>query len=50
MSLLAAFIALIFGLMLLTRGADYFIDNSASFAQEKGISPHVVVLPHHIRQ
>ena len=42
MSLLAAFIALIFGLILLTRGADYFIDNSASFAQEKGISPHVV--------
>ncbi len=42
MSLLAAFIALILGLIFLTKGADYFIDNSASFAQEKGISPHVV--------
>ena len=42
MSLLAAFITLIFGLIFLTKGADYFIDNSASFAQEKGISPHVV--------
>ena len=37
MSLLIAFMALILGLMFLTRGADYFIDNSASFAQEKGI-------------
>ena len=42
MSLLAAFIVLILGLIFLTKGADYFIDNSASFAQEKGISPHVV--------
>lgn len=42
MSLVFAFILLIIGLILLTRGADYFIDNSASFAQEKGISPHVV--------
>ena len=42
MSLVIAFILLIIGLILLTRGADYFIDNSASFAQEKGISPHVV--------
>ena len=42
MSLLIAFILLIIGLILLTRGADYFIDNSASFAEDKGISPHVV--------
>lgn len=42
MSLLIAFVLLIIGLILLTRGADYFIDNSASFAEDKGISPHVV--------
>ena len=42
MSLLIAFILIIIGLILLTRGADYFIDNSASFAEDKGISPHVV--------
>ena len=30
------------GFFLLTKGADYFIENSASFAEEKGISPHVV--------
>ncbi len=42
MSLLIAFILLIIGLALLTKGADYFIDNSASFAEDKGISPHVV--------
>ena len=42
MSLLIAFMALILGLMLLTRGADYFIDNSASFAEDKGISPHII--------
>ena len=42
MSLLIAFVILIIGLILLTRGADYFIDNSASFAEDKGISPHVV--------
>ena len=33
---------LCFGFFLLTKGADYFIENSASFAEEKGISPHVV--------
>ena len=42
MSLLIAFMALILGLMFLTKGADYFIDNSASFAEDKGISPHVI--------
>jgi len=42
MSLLLAFILLIIGLILLTKGADYFIENSASFAEDKGISPHVV--------
>ena len=33
---------LIIGFALLTKGADYFIENSASFAEERGISPHVV--------
>lgn len=42
MSLLIAFIFLVIGLALLTKGADYFIDNSASFAEDKGISPHVI--------
>ena len=42
MSLILAVLLLIIGFILLTKGADYFIENSASFAEEKGISPHVV--------
>ena len=42
MSLVVDFALLCFGFFLLTKGADYFIENSASFAEEKGISPHVV--------
>ena len=42
MSLIFAVVILIIGFVLLTKGADYFIENSASFAEEKGISPHVV--------
>ena len=42
MSLILATLLLIVGFFLLTKGADYFIENSASFAEEKGISPHVV--------
>ena len=42
MSILLDFCLLFFGFFLLTKGADYFIENSASFAEEKGISPHVV--------
>ena len=42
MSLILASLLLIVGFFLLTKGADYFIENSASFAEEKGISPHVV--------
>ena len=42
MSLILAVLLLIVGFILLTKGADYFIENSASFAEEKGISPHVV--------
>ena len=42
MSFLLDFGLLCFGFFLLTKGADYFIENSASFAEEKGISPHVV--------
>ena len=42
MSLILAVLLLILGFILLTKGADYFIENSASFAEEKGISPHVV--------
>ena len=42
MSILLDFSLLCFGFFLLTKGADYFIENSASFAEEKGISPHVV--------
>ena len=42
MSLILAIVILIIGFILLTKGADYFIENSASFAEEKGISPHVV--------
>ena len=42
MSTILDFALLCFGFLLLTKGADYFIENSASFAEEKGISPHVV--------
>ncbi len=42
MSLLVAIIFLVVGFVLLTKGADFFIENSANFAEEKGISPHVV--------
>ena len=42
MSIILDFTLLCFGFLLLTKGADYFIENSASFAEEKGISPHVV--------
>ncbi len=42
MSIIADFLLLCLGFFLLTKGADYFIENSASFAEEKGISPHVV--------
>ena len=42
MSLVVDFLLLCLGFFLLTKGADYFIENSASFAEEKGISPHVV--------
>ena len=42
MSLIIASVILIIGFVLLTKGADYFIENSAVFAEDKGISPHVV--------
>lgn len=42
MSLIIASVILVIGFVLLTRGADYFIENSAVFAEDKGISPHVV--------
>lgn len=42
MSLLVAIIFLVVGFVLLTKGADFFIENSATLAEEKGISPHVV--------
>lgn len=42
MSLSVAIIFLVVGFVLLTKGADFFIENSATFAEEKGISPHVV--------
>ena len=42
MSFVVDFLLLCLGFFLLTKGADYFIENSASFAEEKGISPHVV--------
>ena len=41
-TLIIAFIFLILGFILLTKGADYFIENSQAFAEDKGISPHVV--------
>jgi cation:H+ antiporter len=42
MSLIVPLILLIIGFVLLTKGADYFIDNAAVLAEEKGIPPHVV--------
>ncbi len=42
MIIIVDFLLLCLGFFLLTKGADYFIENSASFAEEKGISPHVV--------
>lgn len=42
MSLVLDLILLLLGFSLLTKGADYFIENSASLAEEKGISPHVI--------
>ena len=42
MSLLLDLVLLLLGFALLTKGADYFIENSASLAEERGISPHVV--------
>ena len=42
MSIIVTFLLLCLGFFLLTKGADYFIENSASFAEEKGISPHIV--------
>ena len=42
MSIIVDLLLLCLGFFLLTKGADYFIENSASFAEEKGISPHVV--------
>ncbi len=42
MIIIVTFLLLCLGFFLLTKGADYFIENSASFAEEKGISPHIV--------
>ena len=42
MYLITALVLVITGFILLTKGADYFIENSAAFAEEKGLSPHVV--------
>ena len=42
MSLVLDLVLLLLGFSLLTKGADYFIENSASLAEEKGISPHVI--------
>ena len=42
MSFLFAVILLVLGFILLTKGADNFIENSAAFAEDYGISPHVV--------
>ena len=42
MYLIIALALVIIGFILLTKGADYFIENSATFAEEKGLSPHVV--------
>ncbi len=42
MYLIIALVLVIIGFILLTKGADYFIENSAALAEEKGLSPHVV--------
>ena len=42
MNLILDLILLLLGFALLTKGADYFIENSASLAEKKGISPHTV--------
>ena len=42
MTLILPLILLGIGFILLTKGADYFIDNAAVLAEEKGIPPHVV--------
>ena len=42
MTIIATFLLLCLGFFLLTKGADYFIENSAYLAEEKGISPHMV--------
>ena len=42
MILLISLILLLIGFVLLTKGADYFIDNAAVLAEEKGIPPHIV--------
>ena len=42
MILILDLVLLLLGFALLTKGADYFIENSASLAEEKGISPHTV--------
>jgi cation:H+ antiporter len=42
MILILDLILLLLGFALLTKGADYFIENSASLAEKKGISPHTV--------
>lgn len=42
MTILLEVILLIIGFILLTKGADYFIDNAAVLAEVKGIPPHVV--------
>jgi len=42
LSIFIAVILLVIGFILLTKGADFFIENSSILAEEKGISPHVV--------
>ena len=42
MSIIVTYLLLCLGFFLLTKGADYFIENSAYLAEEKGISPHIV--------
>ncbi|MFL2945125.1 MAG: calcium/sodium antiporter [Candidatus Poseidoniales archaeon] len=42
MILVISLILLLIGFVLLTKGADYFIDNAAVLAEEKGIPPHIV--------
>jgi len=42
MILIISLILLLIGFVLLTKGADYFIDNAAVLAEDKGIPPHIV--------